>query len=82
MLGGVSYNKVDDQGLHITVGDESQVLDVDNIVLCSGQTSVRDLEADLLAAKVSTHVIGGADVAAEIDAKRAIRQGSVVASEI
>ena len=82
MLAGVAYDKVDDQGLHITINDESQVLPVDHVVLCSGQTSVRELEEGLKAAGFEPHVIGGADVAAEIDAKRAIRQGSIIASKI
>ncbi|SMF56729.1 NADPH-dependent 2,4-dienoyl-CoA reductase [Pseudobacteriovorax antillogorgiicola] len=82
MLGGVSYRKVDDEGLHITQEDGDHVLKVDHVVLCSGQLSVRDLEESMKKANLSVHVIGGADVAAEIDAKRAIRQGTIVAGSI
>lgn len=79
MVPGVTYQKIDEQGLHILVGDEAQILDVDNVIVCAGQEPMRDL-ADALEGKgVEVHLIGGADVAAELDAKRAIKQGTEVA---
>lgn len=75
---GVSYDKIDDAGLHFTKDGEQQVLDVDTIVLCTGQESVRSLYDEAQAAGVTAHIIGGADVAAELDAKRAIRQATEV----
>ncbi|MBB2947635.1 2,4-dienoyl-CoA reductase (NADPH2) [Actinoplanes lutulentus] len=78
MLRGVSYERIDDEGLHLGTG----VLAVDTIVLCAGQTSVRDLEAPLRERGVTVHVIGGADVAAELDAKRAIKQATELAARI
>ena len=80
MLGGVSYDRFDTEGLHITVDGKSQVLPVDNIIVCAGQESNRRLADELLAAGMTTHVIGGADVAAELDAKRAIDQGTRLAA--
>ena len=82
MVPGVSYDKIDDDGLHITVDDEQRVLDVDTIVLCTGQESVRDLIEPLEAAGPSVHVIGGADVAVELDAKRAIKQATELAARL
>ena len=82
---GVNYELIDDDGLHITHGEDRsdpQVLDVDTIVLCTGQESVDTLGPALAAAGVRVHVIGGADVAAELDAKRAIRQGTELAATI
>lgn len=76
---GVSYDRIDDEGLHITVGGESKVLEVDTVVLCTGQESVRDL-AEVEVPGATVHVIGGADVAAELDAKRAIKQGVELAA--
>ncbi len=82
MLGGVSYESIDDQGLHININGESQLLEVDNVVICAGQVSNRDL-ADALAAKGrSCHVIGGAEKASELDAKYAILEGSELAARI
>jgi 2,4-dienoyl-CoA reductase (NADPH2) len=72
MMPGCSYDKIDDQGLHITVNGEQKVLDVDNVVVCAGQDPMRELVAGL---NKPHHLIGGADVAAELDAKRAIDQG-------
>jgi 2,4-dienoyl-CoA reductase (NADPH2) len=80
MVPGVSYDSIDEAGLHITVDGAEQVLDVDTIVLCTGQEPRRELQAELEAAGVSTTLIGGADVAAELDAKRAIKQGTEVAA--
>ncbi|MBI3285181.1 MAG: NADPH-dependent 2,4-dienoyl-CoA reductase [Burkholderiales bacterium] len=82
MLAGVSYNKVDDAGLHVTVDGQEKVLPVDNVVLCAGQEPRRDLLAGLQAAGKTVHLIGGADVAAELDAKRAINQGVRLAATI
>ncbi|MEQ5834180.1 NADPH-dependent 2,4-dienoyl-CoA reductase [Marinobacter sp. NFXS9] len=88
MIPGVTYRKIDDQGLHITVTPkgaeqgEDHILDVDNIVICAGQDPLRELQQGLLDAGQRVHLIGGADVAAELDAKRAINQGSRLAAEI
>ncbi|MGK0441726.1 MAG: 2,4-dienoyl-CoA reductase (NADPH2) [Pseudohongiellaceae bacterium] len=79
MLPGCEYVKIDDQGLHIKVGDEDSVLDVDNIILCAGQEPNQALVDGL---NKPYHLIGGADVAAELDAKRAIDQGTRLAAEI
>jgi len=84
-LSGVNYERVDDDGLHISFGaDHSapRLLAVDNVVICAGQESVRDLADGLRRTGVEPHVIGGADVAAEIDAKRAIRQGTELAARL
>lgn len=88
MLGGCTYERIDDQGLHVTVSDgngkvvESKVLEVDNIVICAGQEPYRELFDDLVSKGISAHLIGGADVAEELDAKRAIRQGTEVAAGV
>lgn len=82
MLQGVSYEKIDDRGLHVRVGDVPKVLEVDHVVVCAGQEPLRDLEASLRAAGKSVHLIGGADVAAELDAKRAIHQAAHLAAQI
>jgi 2,4-dienoyl-CoA reductase (NADPH2) len=79
MLGGVRYDRIDDAGLHITIADQPQTLAVDNVVLCTGQEPRRDLLAPLEAAGLKVQLIGGADVAAELDAKRAIRQATLLA---
>ena len=79
MIGEVAYQKIDDQGLHITVKGEPQVLEVDNIVICAGQESVKDLFTSLQDAGMNVHIIGGADEARELDAKRAIDQGARLA---
>lgn len=83
MLSGVSYDRFDDHGLHITVDGKTQVLSVDNVVICAGQEPYRNL-ADALVqlSHPSVHVIGGADVATELDAKRAIAQGTRLAAEL
>jgi len=73
LVAGVSYQKIDDDGLHIEVNGEPQVLDVDNIIICAGQVPRRELLEGLT---LPFHLIGGADVAAELDAKRAIDQGT------
>jgi 2,4-dienoyl-CoA reductase (NADPH2) len=84
-LSGVNYEKIDDQGLHITFGEERKdprVLEVDNIVICAGQESKRGLYDELVAKGVRAHVVGGALLAGELDAKRAIRQGTELASAL
>ena len=85
MLAGVNYEAIDERGLLISYGekrDNPQLLEVDHIVLCAGQEPLRELEAPLLAAGLKPHRIGGADVAAELDAKRAINQGSRLAATL
>lgn len=82
MVPGVRYDRIDDAGLHVTVGEQSTVLEVDTIVLCTGQDPRRDLYDELVAAGASAHLIGGADVAAELDAKRAIKQGTELAAAL
>ncbi|PZQ31593.1 MAG: NADPH-dependent 2,4-dienoyl-CoA reductase, partial [Stenotrophomonas acidaminiphila] len=82
MLGGVEYLGVDDAGLRIRVDGAEQLLPVDHVVVCAGQEPRRDLQADLVAAGKTPHLIGGADVAAELDAKRAIDQGSRLAARL
>jgi len=77
-IAGVSYDRVDDDGLHITVGGESRVIPADTIILCAGQDSRTDLIAPLRKAGLPVHVIGGAKLAAELDAKRAIEEGTRV----
>jgi 2,4-dienoyl-CoA reductase (NADPH2) len=79
MIPGVQYRKVDDAGLHITVDGKDSVLPVDNVVLCAGQDPQRALQAELEAAGCTVHLIGGADKAVELDAKRAIKQGTELA---
>ncbi|KHL10728.1 UNVERIFIED_CONTAM: 2,4-dienoyl-CoA reductase [Mumia flava] len=83
MMGGVTYEFVDDAGLHILDEDGTpHVLDVDTVVVCAGQESVRDLVEPLESGGTTVHVIGGADVAAELDAKRAIRQATELAARL
>ena len=82
MLGGVEYRRVDDAGLHIAIGGVEQVLKVDHVVVCAGQESRRELLDALAGGSTEVHVIGGADVAAELDAKRAIDQGSRLAARL
>ena len=82
MIGGVTYERIDDAGLHIRVDGNPQLLDVDHVVVCAGQEPRRDLYAGLQAANVEVHLIGGADVAAELDAKRAIDQGTRLAARL
>ena len=83
MIGSVNYERIGDEGLLISYGENHENptwIDVDNVVLCAGQLPLRDLSEPLEAAGIPTHVIGGADVAAELDAKRAIDQGSRLAA--
>jgi len=79
MLAEVEYLKIDDDGLHIKVNNEPQVLDVDNIIVCAGQDPLKELAEGLTKPH---HLIGGADVAVELDAKRAINQGTRLAATI
>ena len=82
MLGGVSYLGLDDDGFRIRVDGQEQVLPVDHVVICAGQEPRRELFDALQAAGTAAHLIGGADVAAELDAKRAIAQGSRLAATL
>ena len=82
MLGGVEYLGVDDAGLRIRIDGAEQLLPVDHVVICAGQEPRRELHTGLLAAGMKAHLIGGADVAAELDAKRAIDQGSRLAAAL
>ncbi|VXA54491.1 2,4-dienoyl-CoA reductase [Acinetobacter proteolyticus] len=82
MIAGASYDKVDDQGLHITVDGQSRVLEVDNVVICAGQESYTAMFDQLKADGKSVHLIGGAKEAGELDAKRAIRQGAELAATL
>jgi 2,4-dienoyl-CoA reductase (NADPH2) len=80
MMNAVQYDRIDDQGLHITVGGKSQVLEVDNVVICAGQRSNNAMDTTLKAKGIAVHLIGGAFLATELDAKRAIDQGSRLAA--
>jgi 2,4-dienoyl-CoA reductase (NADPH2) len=82
MISGVSYERVDDDGLHIRVKGTARLLEVDHVVICAGQEPMRALYAPLEEAYVPVHLIGGADVAAELDAKRAIKQATELALRI
>ena len=82
MIAGVSYKKITDEGLLIDVNGEEKLLAVDHIIICAGQESNRELQQALENNNVSVHLIGGANVAAELDAKRAIRQAAELASVI
>jgi len=81
MWNEVEYLKVDDAGLHITVQGKPQVLEVENVVVCAGQESMRELYAPLVAAGLKVHLIGGAKAAAELDAKRAIEEGFLLCQD-
>ncbi len=82
MVAGAGYDRIDDAGLHFTVDGEPQLLPVDTVVLCTGQEPRRDLDAALRALGVTPHLIGGADEAAELDAKRAVKQGTELAAAL
>ena len=79
MLAGCEYQAIDDRGLHLTVGGEAQVLDVDHIIVCVGQDPNQSLSQGL---ERTYHLIGGAQKASQLDAKRAIRQGTLLAIEL
>ena len=78
-VSGATYDRIDDDGLHVTVDGEQRLIEVDTIVVCAGQESVRGLYDAL---DRDAHLIGGADVAAELDAKRAIKQGTEVVAAL
>lgn len=83
MISAVEYLKVDDEGLHLRIAEgEPQVLPVDTVIVCAGQDPLRELQAELEQAGLPVHLVGGADVAAELDAKRAINQGSRLAAQL
>jgi len=87
MIAGCQYDLIDDQGLHIKVNGQKRILDVDHVIMCAGQESNRTLADELIALGaekqgMKVHVVGGADLAAELDAKRAINQGSRLAASI
>ncbi len=82
MIPGVTYERIDDDGLHITLNGEPQTVPADTVVVCAGQEPNRALQQSLLDAGLTVHLIGGADVAAELDAKRAINQGTRLAAQI
>jgi 2,4-dienoyl-CoA reductase (NADPH2) len=84
MLAGVQYDRIDDQGLHVTIAGEQRLLSVDNVVVCAGQDSLTELMPSEEEVKANTnwprfHKIGGAALAAELDAKRAIKEGAELA---
>ena len=81
MLGGCQYQRIDDAGLHLRIGEDERVLDVDTVVICAGQEPRRELVAGLEAAGKPYTLVGGADVAVELDAKRAIFQATEFAVE-
>jgi len=85
MIGGVNYERIDARGLHVSFGERREnptLLEVDTIVLCAGQEPLRALVEPLQARNATVHLIGGADVAAELDAKRAIEQGTRLAAAL
>jgi 2,4-dienoyl-CoA reductase (NADPH2) len=85
MIGGVNYERIDARGLHVSFGERHEkptVLEVDTIVLCAGQEPQRALAEPLRSKGAKVHLIGGADVAAELDAKRAIEQGTRLAASL
>ena len=85
MIGGVNYERIGPQGLFVTYGEgrrDGQLIECDTIVLCAGQEPQRELLAPLQAAGVATHLIGGANEASELDAKRAIDQGTRLAATL
>ena len=82
MIGGVAYNKIDDKGLYITHKGASNLIEVDTVIVCAGQEPVRDLEDELAGQGMPVYLIGGAELAVELDAKRAIDQGARLAAEI
>ncbi len=82
MVPGVQYDRIDDDGLHVTVAKKQHIFEVDTIVICTGQQSLNDLYEQLQNSNLAVHKIGGAEMAAELDAKRAIAQGARLAAEI
>ena len=82
MIAGVEYQRIDDRGLHLSIDGEQRLLEVDNIIVCAGQESLRDLFDELQQRGAPAHLIGGAELAAEIDARRAIDQGCRLAASL
>ena len=82
MRSGVTYRRIDDDGLHITSEAGAEVLAVDHVIVCAGQESVNSLATELRASGKPVHVIGGALLAAELDAERAIREGVTLAASL
>ncbi len=82
MIPAVSYQRIDDRGLHVLINGEPQVLEVDNVIICAGQEPQQALAVPLRAMGKPVHLIGGCDVALELDARRAIAQGTQLALEI
>jgi 2,4-dienoyl-CoA reductase (NADPH2) len=82
MIAGAAYRSIDDEGLHITVGGEDRVIPCDSVVLCAGQDSQDSLAGELEATGASVHVIGGAKLARELDAQRAIEEGVRLAAAL
>jgi len=85
MIPGVNYERISEQGLHISYGEKRErpeLIAVDHIILCAGQESLRELQAPLIATGIKVHLVGGAEVASELDAKRAINQASRLAATI
>ena len=79
---GVHYERIDGAGLHVVIAEKPRLIEVDTIVVCAGQESARELVEPLTALGIGVHLIGGADVAAELDAKRAIGQGAELAASL
>lgn len=82
MVSGVEYQKIDDRGLHLVVNGQQDIMDVDTVIICAGQLPLRTLHDDLSEANISSHLIGGAFEAGELDAKRAIKQATELALEL
>ncbi len=82
MINGVEYLKIDDDGLHLRIGDRYEILDVDTIIVCAGQLPLRTLYDELIERGVDAELVGGAYEAMELDAKRAINQASYLAAAV
>lgn len=82
MIPGVEYTRIDDDGLHIKLDGEARVLDVDTVIVCTGQNALRTLHDDLSARGVNSTLVGGAFEAVELDAKAAIKQACELAAEV
>jgi 2,4-dienoyl-CoA reductase (NADPH2) len=82
LISGVTYRRIDDAGFHISVDGKEQLLEVDHVIVCAGQESVNGLASELAGSGKPVHIIGGALLAAELDAERAIREGVVLAARI
>jgi len=82
MINGVTYTRINDRGLHITLKDSPRLLEVDTVIICAGQEPLRDLQDELENAGMPVHLIGGAELAVELDAKRAIDQGARLAAKL